>query len=220
MSGDVGGKECVVNMKNNQIKAYVLLNAIYHFSLGVTSVILSIYLHGNGFNYTEISLYSLVFWIFSFILEIPSGFIADLYPTNIVVMLSSFFRGCGIFMIVFSKRLGIISLVFGGVVATIGEALKSGTLEAGITNELVIDGKKEKLNYAFSRSASVLSFFSLVSGYIGSKLFYLIDKRGPFMLALISFIVCGIVSMLFVKDHTIKKKLKNKLFTRNQRIAY
>lgn len=196
----------------HQVQSYIGLNAIYHFSLGVTSVILSIFLHENGFNYAQISLYSLVFWIFSLLLEIPSGFLADLFPTNIIVAISSFFRGCGIFFVVFSKQFGMGSLVIGGLLAAIGEALKSGTLEAWITDELLIEKKEDQLNFAFSRSASLSSLLSLISGYAGSKIYYMIDKNGPFILALLSFVLSGMISLFFVKDH---KRKKNHLFEVN-----
>lgn len=142
-------------MKNKQIRTYILINALYQFSFGVTSVILGIFLHDQGFSYAQISMYSFVFWIFSFFFEIPSGFIADLFPTNRIMFLSSVTRGWGIFMIIFSKQLGMASLIIGGFIAAIGEALRSGTLEAWITNELSSQDHMNQLDYAFSKSASL-----------------------------------------------------------------
>lgn len=193
-------------MKNKQIRTYILINALYQFSFGVTSVILGIFLHDQGFSYAQISMYSFVFWIFSFFFEIPSGFIADLFPTNRIMFLSSVTRGWGIFMIIFSKQLGMASLIIGGFIAAIGEALRSGTLEAWITNELSSQDHMNQLDYAFSKSASLSSLLSLISGYAGSKLYYSLDRNGPFVLGLVSFLVCGMASLMMIKDHHKKKR--------------
>lgn len=193
-------------MKNKQIRTYILINALYQFSFGVTSVILGIFLHDQGFSYAQISMYSFVFWIFSFFFEIPSGFIADLFPTNRIMFLSSVTRGWGIFMIIFSKQLGMASLMIGGFIAAIGEALRSGTLEAWITNELSSQDHMNQLDYAFSKSASLSSLLSLISGYAGSKLYYSLDRNGPFVLGLVSFLVCGMASLTVIKDHHKKKR--------------
>ena len=64
-------------MKNKQIRTYILINALYQFSFGVTSVILGIFLHDQGFSYAQISMYSFVFWIFSFFQWLYRRFIPD-----------------------------------------------------------------------------------------------------------------------------------------------
>lgn len=109
-------------------------------------------------------------------------------------------------MIIFSKQLGMASLMIGGFIAAIGEALRSGTLEAWITNELSSHDHMNQLDYAFSKSASLSSLLSLISGYAGSKLYYSLDRNGPFVLGLVSFLVCGMASLTVIKDHHKKKR--------------
>lgn len=122
--------------------------------------------------------YSQIFWIFtigaafSFVIEIPTGVIADIYGNRKSIIFSKFL----IFLsfIFFGLADGFVSLLIANLIYELGKSFRSGTETAYIYNYLSITPKspsytKIKLNQKFYARISE-SLAALFGGFIAYKL--------------------------------------------------
>lgn len=56
---------------------YYLVNLLYSLGVAVWSGTIYLFMHHIGYSYGEINFFLSIFWVVTFIAEIPSGFIAD-----------------------------------------------------------------------------------------------------------------------------------------------
>ncbi|UUV17304.1 MFS transporter [Fusobacteria bacterium ZRK30] len=149
-------------MKVDKIKNYYFTGSVLG-SVGVTFFmpILYIYLSKKGYSLTELGFYLSVFWLVTFILEIPTGILADSLGQRRTLMISGFIRGLGLLLLLMNKNYGI--LLFSGILTGTAEALSSGSLRSWVVNKLKKEGHTENLQKLFAMiySRYTLIFFML-----------------------------------------------------------
>lgn len=125
----------------------------------------------NGLNVTQISVLLATWSITSFLLEVPSGVIADKYNRRNILIFAQISRMCGFLIwLIFPTFWGFL---FGFVLWGIKSAFTSGTLDAYIYDGLKIEDR-EKYYPKVLGSIKGLSFTAiLLSSTIASTLFFL-----------------------------------------------
>lgn len=154
---------------------YLLINCLYASGVGIWSGTIYLYMKAVHYSYGQINLFLVIFWITSFLTEIPMGMLADRYGQLKIGMLSCVIRALGLLSIAISN-LNIIYLIIGAILTALGQSLYSGTLDSWIVNKLP---KSADLNKLFSQKNSLIAAVTMISGYIGSQYLGNIDLKYP-----------------------------------------
>lgn len=186
-------------------KRNILKNYIYVLfqNIDLTRGIWMIYLAGKGMSLTQLGLLETIFHITSFLMEVPTGAVADLYSRKFSRCLGRVFSLMGIIMLLFSNNFIMFGISF--IFSALSYNLESGAGDALIYDSLKelgkeqeymkVSGKKE----VFYQIAGTVSF--LAGGYFAVK---------SYKMAFILTIIIGVISMMqsftFVEPSIGKQK--------------
>src|SRR6056297_792169 len=187
----------------NDLRKNVYKNYIFTFinNFNVTSGIWMLFLASRGLSLFQIGIMESIFHITSFIMEIPTGMVADLYGRKISRLLGRVATIISFLIMLFSHTTIFFAISF--ILQAIGYNLESGAGEALIYdsmkeineehNYIKVKGKTE----VFFQFASVFSL--LLGGYLGT-----IDYKYVYITAII-FSSAAFLEALTFKEPTIGK---------------
>lgn len=141
---------------------------------------------GNGLSVSQISILLAVWSITSFLLEIPSGVLADKYNRRNILILAQTFRVMG-FLIwyLFPNFWGfLIGFVFWGLKS----AFTSGTLEAHLYDGLKSIGQERKYSKILG-SLQGLSFIAILLSSVLSSVLFFLGFRNLLLLSIVSLVI-------------------------------
>lgn len=138
---------------NQEIKLiknkFYILEGLYNLGIVIFSATIYLYLENIGYTLSEISLFISLFWLISFVTEIPSGMISDSFGRRNTMLLSCLIRAAGLLFLFISEG-ELIYLILGAVLTSIGETLKSGTLDSWLVESVNKINSDEQLDEIFS----------------------------------------------------------------------
>lgn len=164
---------------------------------------MAVYFIRLGLNMFQISLLFAVWSLFSFIFDIPTGAIADIYGRKFSVLLGTFLMASGFLAIYFFTNYFIIL----GVIAFIGlsSTFISGADEAWAT-DLINKKNKNLLHSYFAKTMSFGSIGFVVSGLIGA-FFVKSLGIGIIWLATSTSLFVSFFVLIFAKEYYSKKEI-------------
>jgi len=126
-------------MKNNIIKEYFFIS---FFNLDLTRGLWMIYLAMRGFSLIELGIMESTFHITSFLMEIPTGAVADLWSRKASRILGRCFYLASLLILFLSTSFTVQLLGF--VLCAIGYNLESGAGEALLYDSLPVETREHK----------------------------------------------------------------------------
>jgi len=126
-------------MKNNIIKEYFFIS---FFNLDLTRGLWMIYLAMRGFSLIELGIMESTFHITSFLMEIPTGAVADLWSRKASRILGRCFYLVSLLILFLSTSFAV--QLFGFVLCAIGYNLESGAGEALLYDSLAPETREQK----------------------------------------------------------------------------
>lgn len=121
-------------------------------------------------NYQGVGIIEAVVFSASFLLEIPTGAIADLFGKKRTLFLAYFFYGLGNLIMGFSSELS--HLIISIICLALGGALYSGTAQAMLYDSLKDEHKESKFDKIYANvqmySLLIMSFASIIGGFLYS----------------------------------------------------
>ncbi|MGF3073333.1 MFS transporter [Facklamia sp. P13064] len=164
--------------------------------------ILYIYLFKN-FSLSDVGLYLALFWLSSFLTEIPCGAITDVIGERKSIFLSGLFRILGILMILSSSY---TLLLFSAFLSGISESFYSGTLSSWLIKDLNLSQDRDILEHIFSKASIIGLLAALVIGTLSADVLYKYNTDLPFYFSIL-FSIILIVSVIKspIKDFKNKK---------------
>ncbi|OOR10000.1 hypothetical protein BW897_24905 [Bacillus cereus] len=192
---------------------YYLVNILYSLSISIFGATIYLYMESINYNNTQINLFLAVFWLVSFLTEIPSGIIADSFGRKNTLIASCIIRGIGLLLLYIDWG-NILLLVTGAVLTAIGESLKSGTVDSWMVDSIIEIDNNYKFEKVFSVGSVYGTFFSLISGFIGGQLIGPIDLGYPILLGSIILFITTIVVIIMMKE-TRPKGVHNQFSVRD-----
>lgn len=183
----------MVNLpKINDIHKIYLMNFLNQMQL-FGAVAVPFFLDWGKINYTQMFLLEAWFMFWIFVLEIPTGIIADRYGRKVSMILSLLCTASSMF--IFGLTTDYSMYFVAEFVGAMGVSLMSGACEAWIYDTLLKmkkekDAKRVMSNYSASSTMAMVVAFPLGSLLVGSGL-----VQYPYVLAL-TFILSGVTSLL------------------------
>ncbi|WP_419155447.1 MFS transporter [Weissella minor] len=179
------------------VKKYYIVSGIYNIGVAFFGGTLYLLMQQHGFSAADINLFLIVFWIVSFIFEMPSGIFADTFGPRRSVVLSSLLRilGLGI-LLVPSSALTI--LIVAAILTAISDTLKSSTLEAWVSNEL----HSKNLDNFFANSSKLNTVINLLGGFFGAQILGKVNYAYPVLGSIVCFILAMVVGIMLLPKAT------------------
>lgn len=115
------------DISNPNIKKIYFINLLNVFLFA--NGILIAYYKNIGLSYIQIFVIGIVYDVFNFLLEIPSGFIADVWSRKWCVTIGHFISGLSFVLIYFAPKTFFVFLLW-SFLSAISSSLNSGTYTA------------------------------------------------------------------------------------------
>ena len=181
----------------NNTKFYYLYNILVTVALSFFNPILYIYLLSKDFSFAEVGLYLSIFWLVSFMTELPCGAITDNIGAKNSILLSSVFRVIGLILLLSNS---LILLYISAILSAVAESFQSGTLTSWLVNVNNKNNEEIDIDKVLSRSSLYALFFSAIVGFISAKYVYVYHKSLSVILSMIVFIISLFITLLFMKN--------------------
>ena len=212
----------------NNTKFYYLYNILVTVALSFFNPILYIYLLSKDFSFAEVGLYLSIFWLVSFMTELPCGAITDNIGAKNSILLSSVFRVIGLILLLSNS---LILLYISAILSAIATSFQSGTLTSWLVNVNNKNNEEIDIDKVLSRSSLYALFFSAVIGFISAKYVYVYYKSLSIILSMTVFVISFLFTYIFmqnleqtqkisvekIKDSfvTVKNSLKETLYVKS-----
>ena len=188
----------------NNTKFYYLYNILVTVATAFFNPILYIYLLSKNFSFAEVGLYLSIFWLASFMTELPCGAITDNIGAKNSILLSSVFRGVGLILLLSNS---LILLYISAILSAIAESFQSGTLTSWLVNVSNKNNEEVNIDKVLSRNSLYALFFSAIAGFISAKYVYVYYKSLSIILSMLVFIISLFITLLFMKNLEITQKI-------------
>mgnify|MGYP002746574743 CR=1 FL=1 len=192
----------------NNTKFYYLYSILSITALSFFNPILYIYLLSEDFSFTEVGLYLSIFWLASFMTELPCGAITDNIGAKNSILLSVVFRVVGLILLLSNS---LILLYISAILSAIAESFQSGTLTSWLVNVNNKNNEEIDIDKVLSRSSLYSLFFSAVIGFVSAKYVYVYFKSLSIILSMSVFIISFLFTYLFMQklEQTQKISIEN-----------
>ena len=188
----------------NNTKFYYLYNILVTVATAFFNPILYIYLLSKNFSFAEVGLYLSIFWLASFMTELPCGAITDNIGAKNSILLSSVFRVVGLTLLLSNS---LILLYISAILSAIAESFQSGTLTSWLINVSNKNNEEVNIDKVLSRNSLYALFFSAIVGFISAKYVYVYYKSLSIILSMLVFIISLFITLLFMKNLEITQKI-------------
>ena len=188
----------------NNTKFYYLYNILFTIGASFFNPILYIYLLSKDFSFTEVGLYLSIFWLISFMTELPCGAITDNIGAKNSLLLSTVFRVVGLILLLSNS---LILLYISAILSAVAESFQSGTLTSWLVNVSNKNNEEINIDKVLSRNSLYALFFSAIVGFISAKYVYVYHKSLSVILSMIVFIISLFITLLFMKNLELTQKI-------------
>ena len=188
----------------NNTKFYYLYSILSTTALSFFNPILYIFLLSKNFSFAEVGLYLSIFWLVSFMTELPCGAITDNIGAKNSILLSSVFRVIGLIMLLSNS---LILLYISAILSAVAESFQSGTLTSWLVNVSNKNNEEINIDKILSRNSLYALFFSAIVGFISAKYVYVYYKSLSIILSMIVFIISLFITLLFMKNLEVTQKI-------------
>lgn len=173
-------------MRAIQVKYFVLTIGMT-MGMALFNPILYVFLLAQHYSHSQIGVYLSLFYILSFLTEIPCGVVTDVIGVKKTLMMSYALRAIGLSLLLFTNHFPL--LLVSALFSATAESFESGTLSSWIVNTLDDMGQKEIIAQLFSRAAVLSSLVSLGIGFLSSKVLYPYYQPLPLLVSVSLFVL-------------------------------
>jgi len=199
-------------MARKTITIYLAVSVMTTLLFALHSAVYVTYLLGGGLNLLQVNLVNLCFMLAVFLLEVPTGAVADLYGRKLSFVLSCLANGIG--FLFYSAATTFLGFVFAELIIALGIALASGALRAWLVDSLHFVNWNGKLLKVFRLEGRVTNLANLFGGLVGAFL-GIKNLSIPFVTAGAGFCLLALLSYLLMREEYFQKRNRNQNFAGN-----
>lgn len=155
---------------------FELLSSLYLMG----GVLIPFYLSWGGLNMTQVLVLQSVFMLALFVLEVPTGAVADRFGRRTALVLSGLVTGLAVLVYTAAPRFELF--LVGELLFALGAAFGHGADDALLVDSLKVAGKEHELGRHVKRLRTVHLVALAVGSVLGSLLAQFTDVRLPFLL--------------------------------------
>lgn len=197
-------KKTETNYERNIIKEYIFTS---FFNLDLTRGLWMIYLAMRGFSLIQLGILESAFHITSFLMEIPTGAVADLWSRKASRILGRIFYLASLLILFLSRSFSV--QLTGFILCAIGYNLESGAGEALLYDSLSSETKDKLYMKIAGKKEFVLQASSIMALLVGG---YLATRGYDLVFALSVFVVLmSLITAFTFREPELEKKSARKM---------
>jgi len=184
-------------MSKRIIGVYILITLLMDSLIGLHATVYVLFLRAGGLDLLQISLVNFFFMAAVFLLEIPTGAIADLYGRKRSLVISNLVFAIGFFW--YSISHSFWAFVLAEIIIALGVTTTSGAFRAWVVDSLHHINWKGDLVKLFRWEGRANKLAALLGGLIGASL----GVHGlniPFRLAGVGFLLIAVLAQLIMRE--------------------
>ncbi|MFW0862642.1 MAG: MFS transporter [Candidatus Komeilibacteria bacterium] len=187
------------------IRQYMWLTSIDHLFMGLHTAIYVTYLLSNGLDLLQVNLVNVAFMVSVFILEIPTGAIADLFGRKVSFVSSSVVMALG--FIWYGITDNFVGFVIAEITIALAVTLTSGAFRAWLVDSLQYHSWPGELSDVFRLEGRCRNVATLLGGLIGAYI-GAVSLSLPMIITGIGFLGLAFLAAVIVReDYFTPKKL-------------
>lgn len=156
-----------------------------------------LFLASRGLDLFQVNLVLAIFMISVFLLEVPTGAVADLFGRKVSFVLACFTRMVAFGLYAFAQ--GFLDCVVAEVIDAAGQALASGALEAWAVDGVRADGDRRPADRMFARG-QMLGRTMMIAGGVTAGYVADADLTRPWLVAAAGFGATGVLACLTMRE--------------------
>jgi MFS family permease len=172
-------------------RTYYLVYSLYSLSWSYIGPMYALFLLSRGLDLFQMSVVPAIYWIVSFLFEVPTGAFADLAGRKISFLLSCVIRMCAFGLYAFADRFAVFALA--EFIDALGSTLANGALDAWAVDGMRAEGETRPADRFFARAQmlarTAVILGGLITGYIGQN-----DLTLPWIAAAGTFLLTALVA--------------------------
>ncbi len=188
---------------NSNIRKSYFYDFMKNFTL-FSGVLVPFFTIWGGISFAQIMILQAIFTFSMFLLEIPTGVIADRFGRKTSLVLSGIVTG--IAALVYTSHANFWVFAFAEVLWAVGSTLASGADSALVYDSLKQVKKEKKSKSIFNRVESLGLLAMMISAPIGSLISKEFGLTWPMILTSISMFFASIIALTFKEPPTGQKK--------------
>jgi MFS family permease len=179
------------------IHCYLALTLITKFGISFTFATYVMFLISKGLNLLEVNLVNLVFFTTSFLCEIPTGAVADVFGRKTSFVCSCFLFAIGMFIYAASSSFWGFALA--EMTAAVGNTFASGAFQAWLVDRLRHHGYDGSLKPVFSKEQQITPLAGTLGAVSGA---FLADRdlAFPWIGGGIVMFIGGLIAMAWMQE--------------------
>lgn len=178
-------------------RTYYLVFALYNFSWSFIGPMYALFLLSRGLDLFQMSAVPAVYWIVSFLFEVPTGAFADLAGRKTSFLLSCMVRMVAFGMYAYADRFE--HFIAAEFVDALGSTLANGALDAWAVDGMRGEGDARPADRFFARAQMMARTMIIVGGLTGGYLAQR-DMTLPWLAAAGAFATTGIVAAIWMRE--------------------
>ncbi|MFI5364237.1 MAG: MFS transporter [Candidatus Binatia bacterium] len=178
-------------------RTYYLVFALYNFSWSFIGPMYALFLLSRGLDLFQMSAVPAVYWIVSFLFEVPTGAFADLAGRKTSFLLSCVIRMVAFGMYAYADRFE--HFIAAEFVDALGSTLANGALDAWAVDGMRHEGEARPAARFFARAQMMARAMIIAGGLTGGYLAER-DMTLPWLAAAGAFAITGVVAAVWMRE--------------------
>ena len=178
-------------------RTYYLVFALYNFSWSFIGPMYALFLLSRGLDLFQMSAVPAVYWIVSFLFEVPTGAFADLAGRKTSFLLSCMIRMVAFGMYAYADRFE--HFVAAEFVDALGSTLANGALDAWAVDGMRGEGDARPADHFFAR-AQMMARTTIIAGGLAGGYLAQRDMTLPWLAAAVAFATTGVVAAVWMRE--------------------
>ena len=178
-------------------RTYHWLFSLYCFSWSVLGPMYALFLLSRGLDLFQMSAVPAIYFITTFLFEVPTGAVADLMGRKLSFLLSCVIRMVAFGLYAFAH--GFADCVIAEFVDALGSTWATGALDAWAVDGMAAEGDRRPTDRFFARAhmraRALMIISSLVSGYLAQR-----DMRLPWLVGAFGFALTAAVAAVLMRE--------------------
>ncbi|MBI4099369.1 hypothetical protein HY442_02490 [Candidatus Parcubacteria bacterium] len=190
-------------MAQRTIRAYLILGALFTGSISFIVATYVLFLISRGLNLFEVNLVNAVFMVTLFVVEVPTGAVADTWGRKASFIAACVLLGSGMFLYYVSHSFW--GFVLAEAVAAVGSTCATGAFQAWLVDTLRHHGYTGPLDQVFVREQQVKEL-ATISGAVAGAYLGKLDLALPWFMGGVMFMATAVVAALVMREEYFERK--------------
>lgn len=178
-------------------RTYYLVYGLYNVAWSFLGPVYALFLLSRGLDLFQINLVLATFLLSSFLFEVPTGVVADVFGRKVSFLSSCTVRAVAFGLYAVSDRFA--EFLFAEFIDAVGMTLATGALDAWAVDGMRAEGDHRPADRFFAKAQMLARTLMIVSGLLGGYVASY-DLRLPWIVGSIGFALTGIIAAIAMRE--------------------